>query len=177
MSFDPAKELIKAFEKQYGRGRAEGAAEIERLQARVEELERCRGITTIAEERIFTDLRDHDAQIREWKKEEVLWKETEAGLLRLVEELEKRPTKYQCLIKGIHHITDKQINAAVEQINNWKTEDSVYTDYESGWDVLNKINIFKCERCGGSGRTHNYDYPQDCPDCNGKGWTKEESDG
>ena len=68
-----------------------------------------------------------------------------------------------------HHITDEQIDEAWEYTqlhSNQYVKDEVGT-------ALNKLHIFKCERCGGKGWV---DYhtglscTKNCPACNGHGW-------
>ena len=111
-------------------------------------------------------------------------KETLGELIQLrarMEELEELNTTQAETIKGYmsilytinhpqgHHITDEQIDEAWEYTqlhSNQYVKDEVGT-------ALNKLHIFKCERCGGKGWV---DYhtglscTKNCPACNGHGW-------
>ena len=66
-------------------------------------------------------------------------------------------------------ITNEMIDEAVEWTKQWLAEDTL-------WRLLNKLGIFKCEECGGSGHlSPDFDYMVDdtCPDCakwGSKGW-------
>lgn len=71
---------------------------------------------------------------------------------------------------GYYIFTDEMIKAAVEWANTFGVHSM--TSIER-WKGLNKLYIFRCEGCDGSG----YDDPDfhdilgECPDCNGKGYT------
>ena len=134
-------------------------AEIEHLQARVEGCDLIHNEANLANSKLARRVEELEQLVA--ISEQEFWKDRDG-----------------------HHFTDEQIDAAVEQINNWKTEDSVYTDYESGWEVLNKLNIKRCEGCGGGeGDADDRRWARvadPCPDCakyGSHGWVKEESDG
>ena len=72
-----------------------------------------------------------------------------------------------------HHITSKMIDEAVASAD----QDGLHLG--DGWPALNKLGIFRCEGCGGSGKmavaVPTQQYPDSeveglCPDCNGHGW-------
>ena len=76
-----------------------------------------------------------------------------------------------------YHITPKMIDAAVEYAN----DESVALQGRQGcaWDALNKLNIFRCEKCD-QGRifsTPQVGLPLVCPDCNGHSYVIVPDDG
>jgi hypothetical protein len=69
-----------------------------------------------------------------------------------------------------HYITDEQIDAAVAIANTGAQLVGL------AWKALNKLNIFRCKKCGGSGRRYEGDsrggeIEFHCGGCNGKGYT------
>lgn len=87
------------------------------------------------------------------------------------------------VIAGEHleFITHKQIDAAVKMANQpyfEKGHSEIVRQHT--WNVLNKLNIFRCEECGGSGTSldivDGYNTVTEkviCPACNGHKWIKE----
>ena len=69
-----------------------------------------------------------------------------------------------------YEITSDQIDAAVEVAGAWSSPFN-----KAVWAVLNKINIFRCEGCGGSGRFEAAGLYEDCEDCakwGSHGWVR-----
>ena len=57
------------------------------------------------------------------------------------------PTELRDYTLSYYVINNDQIDAAVNMINAWEC-DPMFTDYESGWDVLNKFGIHWNEKLG-----------------------------
>ena len=80
--------------------------------------------------------------------------------------------------KGMHHSTDEMIDDVVQWLEN------IYSDYSPTslsistvktikdylWNLLNKLNIYRCEGCGGSCWSKE-EHQSPCPTCHGHGWT------
>ena len=90
-----------------------------------------------------------------------------------IEELEAHYNEQVCLkcmhTQG-HHITNDRIDAAVEYAEARWTR----TPNSTPWNALNKLNIYRCEGCGGNpDLCEGSENRKRCPDCNGHGWTHE----
>ena len=97
-----------------------------------------------------------------------------------IEELEQHNRTLQSVVspqtvRSWHVTTHEQIAAAVviAEANRYRNRKSD----GAGWNTINELNIFRCEGCGGSGKTHSRtgsmkEEPMEwiCPDCNGKGY-------
>ena len=93
-----------------------------------------------------------------------------------VEELEhiQRHSYIGACVCPAHHITNEMIDAA------WQSAG----EFDNGIEVLEMLNIFRCEMCNGTGgvciSTENGDFDGDCGACGGRGYTltgKEKNDG
>ncbi|MCK5018329.1 MAG: hypothetical protein KAS32_14825 [Candidatus Peribacteraceae bacterium] len=78
------------------------------------------------------------------------------------------PTELRDYMKTYYVIIDEQIAAVVEWANTFGASRTT----EGRWDVLNKLNIFRCENNLFQGTDHH-----GCSYCNGKGYVTQPSDG
>ncbi len=92
-----------------------------------------------------------------------------------VKELEEKAEFWElkAIGKGLSpRITPEMIDVAVEFANGEKGS--------GAWISLNKLNIFRCEGCGGAGVVNVMEpgaflkHNEDCPDCTGHSWVIKE---
>jgi len=154
---------------------------VEELEAEVSFMDQPTTVKALEQrEEMFQLVKEKEARVEELEEDHRWIDEMYEDYRLAIYSVNKRLAinRYIHFLRDRHHITDEQIDAAVEQINTWKTEDPVYTDYESGWETLNKLGIRRCEGCGGSGKFFSEQLKcwTEHLDCNGHGWMKEESD-
>ena len=94
-------------------------------------------------------------------------------------------------VEGAHLITNEMIDAAVDLIENLYSSDDqrhglgiIEVAKSYMWKALNKLGIFRCEGCGGSGKKADggaafVHVCLDCANWGSKGWVigKEKDDG
>ena len=82
---------------------------------------------------------------------------------------ERRPITPHALDGLDHRITSKMIDAAVA-IVEIALSGCGMSAKSHGWAALNKLNIYRCEGCGGSCWSKE-EHQSPCPTCHGHGWT------
>ena len=106
--------------------------------------------------------------------------EMTANMQKRIEELEKIVANYHGSEKLMgwmrgdgHHITDEQIDAAVASAEHiLKGCNDEIDCHWLAWDILNKLNIHRCEGCGGEEPSMEWgEGALLCSKCNGHGWT------
>jgi len=129
-------------------------------------------------------LRAEVERLEEKLKDAIAWKNKAVNKIERLIELEQYLDDYVDLGSGFAKrgmfITDEQIDAAVRILVPPNPMPSPVLVDEGIWSALNKLGIFRCEGCGGSGHLppvitgHFKPLPgSKCPDCakwGSKGW-------
>jgi hypothetical protein len=157
--------------------RDQTADEIERLTAENEVMAKHIEAVQIIWDGCDSERMELRARVEELEKEKhpEISVTAEGDKITLYVNGEPRPVVPHAVNFGeIHLFTNEQIDAAVEYAN----EQGRY-NRPGARRVLNKLNIFLCGQCGGSGfhtvRWLGAVNPEEwCCNCNGHGWTKEQ---